>query len=75
MVEEVTKDMTLGEVINRYPKVAEVMLKYGLHCIGCHVGTFETIEQGALAHGMSEEQLTEMVDEINAEINKKVGKK
>ncbi len=65
MAENVTKEMTLGEVITKFPQTAEIMLKYGLHCVGCHVATSETIEQGAMAHGMDEAKLEEMLKEMN----------
>ena len=52
MTEKISKDMTLGEVIQKYPEVVSIMLKYDLHCVGCHVAAYETLEQGALGHGM-----------------------
>jgi hybrid cluster-associated redox disulfide protein len=62
----IKKDMTLGEVVQKFGMpVVEVMGKYGLHCIGCHVATWETIEQGAKAHGLDDKTLTKMVDELN----------
>ena len=61
----ITKDMTFGEVIQKFPKTAQVMLKYGLHCIGCAVSNYESIEQGAAAHGLSEEDLEKMLKEMN----------
>ena len=61
----IKKDMTLGEVVSKYPAAAEVMLKRGLHCVGCGIAAFETIEQGAFAHGMNEKELDKMVKEIN----------
>jgi hybrid cluster-associated redox disulfide protein len=75
MSEKVTKKMTLGEVVSKYPEAAEVMLNHGLHCVGCHVALWETIEQGALAHGMNEKELKEMLEEINKKINEKKGVK
>lgn len=71
----IKKDMTLGEVVSKHPKAAEVMLKYGLHCIGCGVAAFETIEQGALAHGMDSKTLDKMLKEINGAVNGKKIKK
>ncbi|MFH1586322.1 MAG: DUF1858 domain-containing protein [Candidatus Diapherotrites archaeon] len=65
MTENVTKEMTLGEVITKFPQTAEIMLKYGLHCVGCHVATSETIEQGAMAHGLDEEKIEAMLKEMN----------
>jgi len=67
---KIDKKMTLGEVIQKYPETAKVMFNYGLHCIGCHVSAFETIEQGALSHGMGKEKLDEMLKEMNKAIGK-----
>lgn len=71
MSKKITKDMTLWDIVNQNPEAAEVMLKKGLHCIGCGVAKFETLEQGALAHGLSEKEVEEMVEEINQKINAK----
>ena len=65
MAEPITKDMTLGDVVMKYPEAAQVMLRYGLHCIGCHVAAHETIEQGAKAHGLEDAQIEKMVREMN----------
>ena len=65
MAEKISKDMSLGDVVTKFPKAAPVMLNYGLHCIGCHVAAFETVEQGAKSHGMSDEDIKKMVDEMN----------
>ncbi|MBR9692316.1 DUF1858 domain-containing protein [Candidatus Woesearchaeota archaeon] len=64
--EFVTRDMLIGEVVQKYPKAAFVMMQYGLHCVGCHVSAFETIEQGTAGHGMPEETLKEMLEDLNA---------
>lgn len=68
---KITKSMTLGEVVTRFPESAEVMLKHGLHCVGCHVAAFETVEQGCKAHGMSDKSIEKMVKEMNNVISKK----
>jgi iron-sulfur cluster assembly accessory protein len=62
----IAKDMLIGEVVSTHPAVADVFLSYGLHCVGCHVNAFETIEQGAMSHGMSVEEVDEMVAEANS---------
>lgn len=69
--ENINKSMTLGEVVEKFPESAEVMMNYGLHCIGCHVASWETIEQGALGHGMDEKEIEKMVNEINEKISSK----
>lgn len=61
----INKKMVIGDLAEKFPSAVEVMFKYGLHCIGCHVSPFETLEQGAMAHGLSAKQIDEMVSEIN----------
>ncbi|MEK6887407.1 MAG: iron-sulfur cluster assembly accessory protein [Candidatus Aenigmatarchaeota archaeon] len=65
MEKPITKDMTMGEIIEKYPFAAEIMLSYGLHCVGCHVNPYETLEKGAMGHGMSEEEVTSLLKELN----------
>jgi len=56
---KITKDMTFGEVLKKHPETVKTFFQYGMHCFGCHLAVSETIEQGALAHGVSVEQLIE----------------
>ncbi len=67
----VTKDMTVGEVIEKYPDTAEIMMSHGLHCFGCSVNTFESVEMGARGHGIPDGEIDMMVQEINDYIAKK----
>ena len=62
---KITKDTTIGDVANKYPGAASIMLKYGLHCVGCSVNPFETIENGCLGHGMDESTINSLVDDLN----------
>jgi hybrid cluster-associated redox disulfide protein len=65
MADKITKGMTLGDIISKYPETMEIMMKYGLHCIGCHVAAWESLEQGAKAHGMSDKNIESMLKEMN----------
>jgi hybrid cluster-associated redox disulfide protein len=49
---QITKEMTIMEVVNQFPKTIKVFYEHGLFCIGCHVAYRETLEQGAAAHGI-----------------------
>lgn len=64
----VTKTMTFGEILNRYPEAGRIIMSRGLHCIGCGMAFQETLEQGALMHGINPDKL---VKDINKEIGKK----
>lgn len=69
-MKKVTRTMVLGDVVTQYPEAAFVMMHFGLHCVGCHVAAYETIEQGAMAHGLSDELIDKMVSDINELIAK-----
>jgi hybrid cluster-associated redox disulfide protein len=66
----ITKGMLLGDVVTEYPETAQVMIKHGLHCIGCRVAFTETVEQGAAVHGMGKKELEKMLKEMNDAISK-----
>jgi len=67
----ISKDMKLMEVIGKYPETAKVLLEHGLHCIGCHASADESLEQGCLAHGLNEEDIDKIVEEMNELIKEK----
>lgn len=61
----VTKDMLIGDIIKNYPGAIDVLLKAGMNCIGCHVATWETLEQAAQAHKLDVEELLKNLNEVN----------
>lgn len=63
--ELISKEMNIGEVVEKYPGVAVIFTGYGLHCTGCHGSNLETIEAGALSHGMDEETIEMMLRDAN----------
>ncbi|MBU1199415.1 MAG: DUF1858 domain-containing protein [Nanoarchaeota archaeon] len=69
-VKGVSKDMVLGDIAAKFPDSVPVMFKQGLHCIGCGMVAFETLEQGCQAHGMSDKDIDNMVDEMNKAVEK-----
>lgn len=66
--EKITKDMLIGEVIGKYPETIKVFHSHGFGCIGCVIADFETIEEGAEAHGMDVEGL---INDLNEAIKNK----
>jgi len=69
---KITKKMTFNELIQKNPESVMVLLERGMHCIGCGMAGFETLEQGAIAHGLDPDEL---VKELNGEDNKSKIKK
>ncbi len=68
----IRKDMLIGQVIRENPATVPVFLRNGLTCIGCPMAGMETVEQGAMSHGIDVEKL---VKELNGTEKKKASKK
>ena len=60
----ITKEMTIEEVVSQYPETMMVFMRHGLHCVGCHVSAFESIEEGAMAHGINTDALVEDLNKV-----------
>jgi len=65
--QKITKEMTISEVIKKYPKTAFLFIDYGLHCVGCPIAQGETIEEAAKVHRLD---LEKFLEDLNKVINK-----
>ena len=65
MEQAIKKEMTIAEVVQKYPQTVEVFLRHGLMCFGCAIARFENIEQGAVAHGID---VPALVTDLNAAV-------
>ena len=61
---KITKEMSIMEVVQRYPDTMMVFMYAGMGCFGCHAAQFETIEEGALVHGIDADKLVDALNEI-----------
>ena len=46
----ITKDMTIGELLDINQGLAPVLMAGGMHCIGCPSSQMETLEEAAAVH-------------------------
>ena len=58
----ITKDMTIGEVVHADPSKAEVLMSFGMGCVGCPSAQAETVEEAAYVHGINLEELLEALN-------------
>mgnify|MGYP001589941889 FL=1 len=65
---KIRKDMLIQDIIQANPDSIDIMMRHGLHCIGCQVSTFESLEDGCRAHGMGDREIEEIVNEINGAV-------
>lgn len=64
----ITKDTGIIEAVQNHPEILQVFAEYGLGCVGCMAARFETLEQGAAAHGID-------IEALIADLNKAIADK
>ena len=57
------KDTKIGEILEKAPEKAEILLEIGMHCLGCPASQMETLEEACQVHGIDVE---EVVNRLNA---------
>lgn len=58
----ITKEMTIGELIKADPTKAEVLMEFGMGCVGCPSAQAESIEEAAMVHGLNLDGLLEALN-------------
>lgn len=49
---QVTKDMTMGEMLNMDGGIAYILMQSGMHCVGCPSSIGESLEEACMVHGL-----------------------
>ena len=60
---EITKDMSIMEIVVKHPEAARVMMELGLGCIGCAAAQFETLAEGAEVHGIDADMMVQAIND------------
>ena len=63
---QITKDMTIAEIISVDQGVIPILLNSGMHCIGCPSAQGESLEEAAMVHGMDADELVSAINEYLA---------
>lgn len=48
-----TKEMTIGQVLRGNPAAAEILMRFGMGCLGCPSSQAESLEDAAMVHGIN----------------------
>ena len=63
---KITKDMTIEEILKKHPESMKVFQQYNMGCIGCMGATAESVEKGALMHGVNVDEIVAALNNISA---------
>ena len=60
---KVSKDMLIGQLLQIDANIAPILMRAGMHCLGCPSSQMESLEEAAMVHGLDVDVL---VTQINA---------
>ena len=60
---KVDKNMTIGEMLQIDNNIAGILMRAGMHCIGCPSAQGETLEEAAMVHGLDAATLEAQIND------------
>ena len=66
MAVNITKEMTMGELLSIDRGVAVVLMNAGMHCIGCPSSIGESLEEACMVHGIEVDEVLKNINEYFA---------
>ena len=64
MLTEITKDMTICDILDADRETFPFFLVMGMHCLGCPASRGETVEQACEVHGVDADALVDKINEF-----------
>ena len=59
---KISKDMIIADLVKIDQNIIPILMREGMHCIGCPSAQAESLEEAAMVHGIDADDL---VEEIN----------
>ena len=63
---QITKDMTVGEILDLDRETAPFFMNMGMHCLGCPASRGETLAQACMVHGVDADALEKQINDFLA---------
>jgi hybrid cluster-associated redox disulfide protein len=59
---EITKETTMGEMLRYDMGIAGVLMRSGMHCVGCPSSIGESLEEACAVHGLDPEEVLAQIN-------------
>ena len=58
---KISKDMIIADLVTIDPNIVVILMRAGMHCIGCPSAQGETLEEAAMVHGLDVDLLVDQI--------------
>lgn len=63
---QITKDMTIGDILDERRDTAPFFLEMGMHCLGCPSSRGESVAEACAVHGVDVDELVKKINDYLA---------
>ncbi len=67
MAKKVTKDTIIADLIKIDPNIIIILMRAGMHCIGCPSAQAESLGEAAMVHGINPDLLVDQINDFLAQ--------
>jgi len=64
---KVSKDMLIGQLLQIDANIAPILMRAGMHCLGCPSSQMESLEEAAMVHGLGVDVLVNQINDFLGE--------
>ena len=64
---KVSKDMLIGQLLQIDANIAPILMRAGMHCLGCPSYQMESLEEAAMVHGLDVDVLVNQINDFLGE--------
>ena len=61
---QISKDMLIGQLIQVDESIPPILMRAGMHCLGCPASQGESLEEACMVHGIDCDTLVSQINEI-----------
>lgn len=63
---QISKDMLIGQLLQVDDLIAPILMRAGMHCLGCPSAQGESLEEACMVHGINCDDLVAQINEVLA---------
>lgn len=64
---KVSKDTLIGQLLQIDANIAPILMRAGMHCLGCPSSQMESLEEAAMVHGLDVDVLVNQINDFLGE--------
>ena len=68
-MKQINKNMIIGELLQVDECIAPILMRSGMHCLGCPASQMESLEEASMVHGINCDKLVDAINEYLTQKN------